>query len=104
MTDMGTFSFKLEINQFDIEKRSLILRIEKYEEEFEFSRQLWNRINQYLFNFIDCLILVDVLNILWKDKERVVVNEFDTYTQEIEQTTEVDPTDIGVNLKNNRMI
>ena len=78
------------------------MRIQKYEEEFEFCRQLWNRINQYLFNFIDCLILVDVLNILWKNNERLVVNQFDTYTKEIEQTTDVDPTDIGVNLKNNR--
>lgn len=77
------------------------LRVEKYEEEFEFSKQLWNRVNNYLFNYIDLIIMVDILEILFMDHEKNAMKEFDSYVENISKTTEINAKDFGINLKNN---
>jgi hypothetical protein len=79
----------------------LKLRVEKYEEEFEFSKQLWNRVNNYLFNYIDLIIMVDILEILFMDHEKNAMKEFDSYVENISKTTEINAKDFGINLKNN---
>jgi hypothetical protein len=85
-----------------VDKRSLKIRVDKYEEEFEFAKQLWNRVNNYLFNYIDLIIMVDILEILFAThNQKKSMSDFDAYVENISKTTEITAKDFGRNLKNN---
>mmetsp|Transcript_30943 Transcript_30943/g.27374 ORF Transcript_30943/g.27374 Transcript_30943/m.27374 type:complete len:105 (+) Transcript_30943:624-938(+) len=73
-----------------------------YEQELAFSKQMWNRINQFLFNFIDSIILVDVLEILFGKHEKKAIQEFDKYVGVVNISSQISHEDISINLKRNK--
>lgn len=77
------------------------MRIKRYEEELQFGKQIWNRINKYLFNYIDAIILIDVLVILITKSQKHGIREFEKYVADISNVAEVSPEEIGRNMKRN---
>ena len=45
--------------------------------------------------------MVDILEILFLDNEKKAMKEFDAYVDNISKTTEINPKDFGIILKNN---
>ncbi|CAI2383475.1 unnamed protein product [Moneuplotes crassus] len=84
------------------DQQELPAEIQEFLKEQQFCKQLWNRMNQFLFNFIDSIILIDVLEIFMTKQEQAAINEFDNYVQGISKTTDISPGDIAENLKRNR--
>jgi len=76
-------------------------RIDIYEEELEFWKQFWHRMNQFLFNYIDSIILVDILDIFFTKSERKSIKEFDNYVDGISRSAQIAPEEIGINFKRN---
>jgi len=69
----------------------------------DFAKQIWNRLNQFLFNFIDSIILVDILETLFSKPEKKAIKELDKYAGDISKSTKISPNDISKNLKRNSM-
>jgi Fe2+ transport system protein B len=84
-----------------VERKGISMRIKRYEEELQFAKQIWNRINKYLFNYIDAIILIDVLVILITKNPKNGVKEFEQYVSDISNVTEIAPEEIGKNMKRN---
>jgi len=80
------------------------MRHKKLKDEKEFANQLWNRINKYLFNYIDSIILIDVLIILFTKNEKEGVIELENYIEDVANITEISAEEVGRNLKRNSNI
>lgn len=77
------------------------MRKARQQEELELTKQLWGRINKFLFNFIDSIILIDILIILFLNNNKKGIEDFDTYINDITNMTEISPEEIGRNMKRN---
>lgn len=77
------------------------MRKARQQQEIELTKQLWVRINKYLFNFIDSIILIDILIILFLNNHKKGIEEFDNYINDITNMTEISPEEIGRNMKRN---
>lgn len=68
--------------------------------ELEFALQLWNKLNWYLFMYIDSTILIDFLMILLSNSKRKAVTAA-KYLQEISKADDLSPEEIEENKKRN---
>jgi predicted DNA-binding protein YlxM (UPF0122 family) len=74
---------------------------EKDANELEFALQLWNKINCYLFNYVDSAILVDFLMILLSTSKHKVETA-ERYIDEISQADDLPIEEIQKNRERNK--
>ena len=84
-----------------IEARGLRLKNEKQVAELEFVKQLWSKINKNLFNFIDAVILIDVLIMLFTLSKSKGVPELSEYLSVAAHDTVDSPSEVQTNIKRN---
>jgi hypothetical protein len=77
------------------------MRYEKQVQEVEFVNQLWNKINKYLFNFIDSVILIDALITMFTKNELEGVPELSKYLSDVANITEDNNEEVQKNMKHN---
>ena len=80
------------------------MRKARQKKEHEMAKQLWSKINKFLFNFIDSIILIDILINLFLNATKKGVEEFDAYIHDITNIIEISPEEIGRNLKRNSTV
>lgn len=89
-------------NQEDNILTARMSRVKEYKEtmELEFAIQLWNKINWYLFNYIDAAILIDFLTILLSNSyNKLTIGE--QYIYEISQADDVPFEEVEKNKERN---
>lgn len=74
---------------------------EKDANELEFALQLWNKINCYLFNYVDSAILIDFLMILLSTSKHKVETA-ERYIEEISQADDLPIEEIQKNRERNK--
>lgn len=83
-----------------ISEKARKLKEEKDANELEFALQLWNKINCFLFNYVDSVILVDFLMILLsKSRHKLLTAE--KYVEEISQADDLPLEEIEKNRERN---
>lgn len=80
-------------------------KIREYKEsiELEFALQLWNKVNWYLFNYVDSAILIDFLIILLSNSYNKV-NIGEQYISEISQADDLPFEEIEKNKERNSQL
>jgi hypothetical protein len=79
---------RIEEENYNISERMRKLKEEQESNELEFALQLWNKINCYLFNYIDSFILVDFLMILLSNSKSKIKTAH-KYINDISQTDDL---------------
>ena len=87
-----------------LEQNRLKIRKAKYETEKAFVMQLWNKINSFLFKFIDSIILIDILIILFLNNSREGIDNFESYINQINDLIGVSSEDQNKNKEENSTI
>lgn len=73
---------------------------EKDSNELQFCLQLWNKVNCYLFNYVDSIILIDFLMILWSSSKNRIPTAQD-YIGEISRADDLPIEEIEKNRERN---
>lgn len=90
---------KLE-DDYIISDRIKRVKEEKDSNELEFALQLWNKVNCYLFNYVDAVILVDFLLILLSNSNNKI-RTAQSYIEEISQADDLPLEEIENNRERN---
>jgi hypothetical protein len=86
--------------EYELNERIKRIKEDKEANELEFALQFWNKINCYLFNYVDSIILVDFLMILLSSsKHRLPTAE--RYVNEISSSDDLPAEDIEKNRQRN---
>ena len=72
--------------------------VDKHEEELEFAKQLWNKVNCFLFNFVDSIILIDFLTLLFQK------DDLTTFIEEVSRADGLPKSEIENNYERNKDI
>ena len=83
-------------NISSMNERMLKKRSEHLKEEKNFAKQIWNKINSFLFNFVDSSILIDFFLIIFYE------GDLHTFIDNISVTEDMDEGEIEVNRERNK--